>query len=269
MDNVIIRILAVEAYKLRRGRALFLVPSAVVAANAVLFFGMSLAVEGDFFGVPSGFYISSASIGWAMNLVAVVAAIITAFQISNEFAMGTVKNLWTQPLSRQSWFGAKVLFACSVVSFLILASIFTLLILSSIKYRFNDLVENRLLIHSAADMWFRLINTSLLTLWSCIALVSSVAAISSFCNRPGTSISFTFGLGFSMMILSVFPPIRPFLLYTYIQLPFEQMTAMSKGLPLPLPWGELIWKSLLVPGIYMAVSLFTGQFIIRRKEIGS
>ncbi len=45
------------------------------------------------------------------------------------------------------------------------------------------------------------------------------------------------------------------------------MTAMSKGLPLPLEWGELIWKTLACAGSWLAVSCAVGHAIIARKEI--
>jgi hypothetical protein len=70
-----------------------------------------------------------------------------------------------------------------------------------------------------------------------------------------------------MTALSVFPPVRPYLLTTYIGAPSEQMVAMSKGLPLPFEWKDLAWRTVATGVVWAAVSYVAGRRIVSRKEI--
>lgn len=86
-------------------------------------------------------------------------------------------------------------------------------------------------------------------------------------NRPGSAIAVVVLLAVALTVVAVFKPARPFILTSAISMPFEQMTAMSKGLPLPLEWGDLVWKTLVCAGSWLVLSCAAGHAIIARKEI--
>jgi ABC-type transport system involved in multi-copper enzyme maturation permease subunit len=116
-------------------------------------------------------------------------------------------------------------------------------------------------------MWKGYLLSFVLTLVSLWAVVAVTAMISALMNRTGSAIAVTVLLAVALSVVAVFRPAAPFLLTSAVSLPFEQITAMSKGLPLPLEWGGLAWRTLACAGGWLAVSLAAGHLIIARKEI--
>jgi len=108
-----------------------------------------------------------------------------------------------------------------------------------------------------------------LTLWGLWAVVAVISMMACLFNHPGGAIAAGLGLGLLMTILAVFAEVRPYLLNTLVALPAEQMAAMAKGLPLPLAWGQLVRRTMIGAGVWMAVSLIIGYHLIARKEITS
>jgi len=100
-------------------------------------------------------------------------------------------------------------------------------------------------------------------------MTAVVGMIASLFSNPGGAIAAGLGVGILMMVLTAFEPARPFLLTHYVTSPFEQMISMSKGLPLPLEWKQLIIRGLAIPFGWMVVTFFIGQRIISSKEISS
>ncbi len=260
-------ILSAEVYKLRRSRARFLIPVILVLLTIFLFIGLSAAAERNFIGIPSGFYIASASLGWMVNIIVLALVVIASFQISNEFAMGTVKSAWVRPVARSTWLTAKTLYLYLITGILLFSIAILVIILAWIKFDLTDLMEKNYLIHSAWNMGGKFFLVLALTFWTLCAVVSFATAISTLFYRPGSAIATILTFSLLMAILGIFPVLKGFLLSTYISLPFEQMAAMTKGLPLPLSWSNLVWRTLSVSGVYMIVSVAAGQLIIARKEI--
>ncbi len=261
------KIIAAEYFKLRRRRSSWIIPLLVLAFSAAVFFALDFTVRRTFIGVPSGFYLASSTINWTSTIVQFVAVIAICFHISREFALGTVKSTWVRPLTRSSWYAGKIISGGAAVSVLFLLIVVVIVGLAGLRFGFTDLMEKDYLIHSAGSLSWSLILSLALYLWALWALVAVMALIAALVNHPGGAIAAGVGLGFLMTILAVFSELRPFLLSTYLSLPLNQMVAMSKGLPLPLEWGELVWRTLLGAGDWMAVSLLLGFQVIKRKEI--
>ena len=57
------------------------------------------------------------------------------------------------------------------------------------------------------------------------------------------------------------------MLTTYLALPCEQMVAMSKGVPLPLEWGDLVWHTLAAGGAWGVGAYLIGRRVVQKKEI--
>lgn len=267
MIKEIVMIVGAEIYKLRRVKSVFIIPAFLIITGAALFYGLGTAVEHNYVGVPGAFYISAASLGWNVRLVALAAVIISAFQISNEFAMGTVKSVWSQPISRRVWFNAKLLFLLVLVFIMAAAALVETLILAAIKYDFSDLTEKEFLVHSSGFLWGRTAASFALTLWSLFAVTAVAASISSLFNRPGSAISVILGGGIVMTALGVFPGLNRYLLTTFITLPLEQLAAVTKGLHPPLTWSDLTLRTIAVPGCYAAVMVLIANAAANRKEI--
>ncbi|HMA77493.1 MAG TPA: ABC transporter permease [Candidatus Krumholzibacteriaceae bacterium] len=260
-------IISTEIYKLRRNKMRFVVPAAFFLLTIFLFIGLSAAAVRSYFGLPNGFYLTSAGLSWLINIIVLFLVIITSFQISNEFAMGTVKSVWVSPVSRRAWLSGKIIYLCLIAALLLFCSTILLLLLSWIKFGLTDLAEKNYVIHSASSLGLRLILVLSLTLITLFAVVCFASAISTLFCRPGSSIAMLLSIGFLMMVIGILPVLKGFLLITYISSPLEQMTAMAKGLPLPFSWSELIMQTLIVSGVYMIISISAGQLLITKKEI--
>ena len=261
------RIISAELVSLRRRRSTFVLPAVLLALATIVYFGLETGARNNWFGLPSGFFVAASAIGWLANVVVLVVVVLTSFLISQEYALGTVKSAWVRPLSRQGWFTGKVLYACGVVTVLYILAIVLVVILAALRSGFVDLMEKDYLVHTAGSMGLRLALTSALVLFTIWSTVIVTAAFASRINHPGGAIAVVTGIGVALMALSVFPPVRPFLLTTYIGLPSEQMVAMSKGLPLPFEWGDLVWRTLAAGALWACVAYFAGRKIVKAREI--
>ena len=265
----IFRIVSGELVSQRRRRSTFVLPAVLLLLAAFVYFGLETGARNNWFGLPSGFFVAASSIGWLANVVVLIVVVLTSFLISQEYALGTVKSAWVRPLSRQGWFTGKLLYACGVVTLLFLTAVVVVVVLAVLRLGFVDLMEKDYLIHTAGSMELCLALTSALVLYTIWSTVIVTAALSSRINHPGGAIAVVTGIGVALMALSVFPPIRPFLLTTYIGLPSEQMVAMSKGLPLPFEWGTLVWRTLVTGAIWAFVAYLAGLRIVKSRQITS
>lgn len=267
MRSDIQRVLSAEWLKLKKRRTTIIIPVIVVALAIVMFFAVAYAAGRDWVGVPSGFYLASSTAGWLVNILGFLGIIMTCFHISGEFSLGTVKPAWVRPVSRGGWYSAKVISVSAAAGFLFLLAVLVVVLLSGFRFGFTALMEKDYMIHSAASQGLRFVLVVVLTLWALWAVISVAGFIAAIFNRPGSAIAVSVGLAFVMTMFGVFRSARPFLLSSCLTLPFEQMTAMTKGIPLPLNWWTLTWRTVLCAGIWMAATCAAGHFIIKRKEI--
>ena len=267
MANELKKVLSAEWFKARGRKTTFILPALAVLSSVVLFFTVGYAAGRDWIGLSSGFYIASVSMGWMVNAMAFLAVVMTGFMISGEFAMGTVKPAWTRPVSRRNWYFGKLIACSAGVAFLFLASLVAIVLLAGLRFGYTDLMEKDYLVHSSADMWRSLLVSSALTIWSLWSAVAATSVAAAFFNRPGGAIVTAVAVSFAMALLAVIPAARPLLLTTCLTQPFEQMTAMSKGLPLPVEWGTLAWRTAACAGVWTLVSVLAGSAAIKKKEI--
>ncbi len=244
-----------------------IVPLVTAAFAIVVSLGLGLAAQRAWLGMPSGFYMTAAAARWMINVLVLLSIVITCFHISREFAFGTVKPAWSRPVTRHAWYTGKVISACAIVTVLFAVVIFCIIAVSALRFGFNDLMEKDYLVHSAASMGGKLACTAVLTLWSLWAVTVVTAMLAVLFNHPGGGIAASLGLGLLMTVLGIFPPVRPFLLGTFINMPLEQMVAMSQGLPLPFEWSRLVLWTIVGGGAWLTAGLILGVLFIRRKEI--
>jgi hypothetical protein len=150
---------------------------------------------------------------------------------------------------------------------LFIITVAVIIALTATAFRFTDLMEKNFLIHAARSLWGKLTVTVLLSLIALWAVSTVVSMIAVFFNHPGGAIGAGLGLGMLLVVLGVFPSTRPFLLTTCIAQPVEQMAAMSKGIPLPLTWGTLIWRTAACSTAWIIAAFCIGAWWIRKKEI--
>jgi len=267
MMNEILRIVSAEKYKLVRRRSIIILPIGVILLSSAVFLTVDFATQRDWIGVSSGFYLASTAIGWMVNIIALLTVIFASFQVSGEFALGTVKPAWIRPVSRSAWFMGKLLSVSAYASILFLISLVTIISLASIKYGFSDLMEKDYLIHSVRTLSGRLVQSSMLTLLSLISLSIVTGMVATLFMRPGSTIAVLVILSFAMSVIAIFEQAGPYLLSNALINPFQQMKVMSKGLPLPYEWNDLIWRNAASAGVYLVLSLISGIWIINKKEI--
>ena len=265
----IARVLSAEVLKMRRRRSTFVLPSIVVALAVLIYFGLDVGARNHWFGVPSGFFVASSAIGWINSSLVLVSVLVTAFVVSQEYALGTVKSAWVRPVRRSGWFDAKLITAAGIVTALFVAAVAVVVVLAAVKLGYGDLMEKDYLVHPAGSLGARMALTTGLTLFGLWSATAVTAALAARLNHPGGTIAAALGLGIAMTALSMFPPLRPVLLTTYLGLPSEQMVAMSKGLPLPLEWGDLVWRTLAAAGAWGVAAYAIGRWSVQKKEITS
>ena len=267
MITEIKKVLQAEKVKFRRKRTTWFVPAAVALMTLLVFLAIAYIIARNYAGIPSGFYLASSISGYMINIIGLLAMIITCFQISGEFALGTVKPAWVKGLSRHGWLAGKVVSAAMAVTALFLITVVVSLICAGARYGFTDLMEKDFMVHTSAALWKGYLISTALTIFSLLAVVTVTSMLAAYFNRPGSAIAVAVLIAVALTVVSFFKPVSPFLLTSAINMPFEQMTAMSKGLPLPLEWGELVWKTLACAGSWLVVSCAAGHAIIARKEI--
>jgi ABC-type transport system involved in multi-copper enzyme maturation permease subunit len=261
------KVISAEWLKLKRRRTTIVVPLLVAALAMIMIVGLEFAARREWVGVPSGFYLSAATVSWMVNFVLLLSLVIGSFMISQEFVLGTVRSCWVRPLTRRAWFTGKAISACAIVAALFAIVVLIAVLFSLFRIGFDDLTEKSYVVHSASSLGWRFVLTALLTMWSLIAVTALVTAVAALFNHPGASIATVLALGVTMSVLTIFPVVRPFLLNTIVMSPTEQMVAMSKGLPLPHAWDTLLWRSLLGGAAWMIAAVWLGDHIVRRKEI--
>jgi ABC-type transport system involved in multi-copper enzyme maturation permease subunit len=267
MTGEIRKVLLAEKVKLRGKKTTWFVLAALAVMTLLVFMAIAYAASRDWAGIPSGFYLASSTSGWMINVTGLLAMIITCFQISGEFALGTVKPAWVKGLSRSGWLSGKMVTAAIAVTAVFLVIVAVSLISAGTKYGFADLKEKDFVVHTSAALWKGYLLCASLTLFSLWAVVTVTSVLAAHFNRPGSAIAVAVLVAVALTVVAVFKPARPFLLTSAISLPFEQMTAMSKGLPLPLEWGELAWRTIACAGCWLVLSCAAGYMIIARKEI--
>lgn len=265
----IYRVVSAEVLKLRRRRSTFVLPSIVIAMAVLIYFGLEVGARNHWFGLPSGFFVASSAIGWIANAMVLVVVVVTSFIVSQEYALGTVKSVWVRPVRRSGWYSAKLLTAAGAVTALFVAAAAVVVALAAARSGFTDLMEKDYLVHTARSLGVRMALTTGLTLFAVWSVTAVTSALAARLNHPGGAIAAALGLGIAMTALSVFPAVRPFLLTTYLGLPSEQMVAMSKGLPLPLEWGDLVWQTLAAGGAWGLAAYLVGRWVVKKKEITS
>jgi len=267
MTGEIVKVLLAERVKVARRKSTWIAPVLVALMTFLVFLIAAVTISKNFAGIPSGFYLASSISGWMIKITGLLAIIITCFQISGEFALGTVKPAWVKGLSRHGWLAGKTVSAAAAVTVLFLIIVIISITSAGAKYGFSALMEKDYVVHTAAALWKGYALCSALTLFSLWSVVTVTSMLAAWFNRPGSAIAVAVLLAVGLAILDVVGSVRPFLLTSSISTPFEQMTAMSKGLPLPLEWGDLVWRTLACAGGWLAASSAAGHMIIARKEI--
>lgn len=267
MRSDVIRVFAAEVMKAKRRKSLYITPALTILISVLLFFSIDFAASRDWIGVSSGFYLASSSIGWIVNMVSFLAVMMTCFRISGEFAMGTVRSVWVRPVGRVEWYFGKLLSVMTGVTAHFVLAVLVITLLAWIKTGYTDLMEKDYLVHSVSSLGLRFVLVSILTLWSLLSTVAVAAFAASIFNRPGGAIATVIGMSLVMTMISIFPTFKPFLLTTCLSLPFEQMTLMSKGLPLMLDWNSLVLRTFVCAGAWMGLSMAGAIAVLKKKEI--
>jgi ABC-type transport system involved in multi-copper enzyme maturation permease subunit len=267
MRNDVGKVVGAEWFKLKRRRWTYVLLALAGVLSIAMFLALEYAARRDWIGIPSGHFVTASVAGWLTTVMMIVAVIIPAFLISQEFALGTVKSTWVRPVTRGRWFTAKVVVAASAVGALFVVAFAITALLALTRLGFSDLVEKNYTIHTAPSLNGRLLMTVGLTVWTLCAATVFAAALAVMFKHAGGAIAAGLGAGVAMMVLGVVPPLRPLLLTTHVSMPWEQMIAMSKGLPLPVEWGRLLWQTLAGAGVWMAVAFVIGQRVVHTKQI--
>lgn len=261
------KIVGAESFKLRKQKTSYVVPIVVMLLGILLFVVLEFTARRNWIGVPSGHFVAASVISWMGNVMMLLVVLMTSFMISQEFALGTVKSTLVRPVTRGQWYTAKVCTAAASLSGLFVLVVGVVIVLAVSRLGLTDLTEKNYVVHTAQSLTLRLVLSVGLTIVALWAATIFVALVAGLFNHPGGTIAMALGAGVLMMVLSAFPAVRPFLLTTYVSSPWEQMVAMSKGLPLPFEWVTLTWQTLVGAGVWMVIAFALGQRIVRKKEI--
>ncbi len=261
------KVLAAEAYKLRRQRAPYVLTAMVVLLAVLMYFVFEFTARRNWMGVPSGHFVSASALGWMTTVMTLLAIVLTSFLVAQEFAQGTVKSTWVRPVTRRKWYAAKIVTAASSATgfFLLAAAVITLLAL--VRLGFSDLLEKNYVVHTAGSLTARLILTTGLTIWGLWAVCTVVGVVAGWICHPGGTIATSIGIGIVLTVVGAFEVAQPFVVTTCVSAPFEQMVAMTKGLPLPHEWNDLVKMTLACGGAWMIAAFVLGQQLMKNKDV--
>ena len=261
------RVMSAEWLKLRKSRATLTGLVIYLVVILVLYLTYYVAVRRSFMGIPSGFYLSGATLSAAVTPLAFVGVLLVALSLGREFSSGTIHLVWTRPISRLGWLGGKVLSnVIHLKSFLVLTLVIVIAAAGT-QFGFSSLMEKDYLIHSAGSLWWSLLFVIVLTWIALIATVSFVCVPALYIASPGVTIAVCVAGGFVLQMAAGWDELRPFLLPTYLSSPLAQFVAMSKGLPLPEEWGVLTRTCLLGSAAWMLAGWLWAAWIVKRKEV--
>jgi ABC-type transport system involved in multi-copper enzyme maturation permease subunit len=261
------RTIAAEWFKLRKSQTTPVGLLVYLAILAVLYFTYEVAAQQSFIGIASGFYIAGAVTSAATMPLAFVALLLVSFSVGREFSQGTVQMIWVKPISRGGWFmGKTITSACHVSVFVCLTFLITI-VAAGLQFGFTDLMEKDYLIHAESALWWQFVLLAGLTWLAVIAVAVAAAIPALYLGSPGGAVTVSIVVAFMLQMASGWETVSPFLLSTYLAEPLQQFEAMSKGLPLPWTWGELVRTCLVGSIVWIGVCWLWAWQIVRRKEV--
>jgi ABC-type transport system involved in multi-copper enzyme maturation permease subunit len=241
--------------------------AATVLAAILLYFVFEYTAHRNWMGVPSGHFVAASALAWITTAMSLLAVVITSFLVASEFSMGTVKAAWVRPVARKPWYAAKIVTASGAVSgFFLLAAAFVLLFAVS-RLGFSDLLEKDYVVHPVSSLNARLAVAVALTVWGLFAVCAAAGFVAGWVGHAGGAIATSIGFGIVFSLAGSFEAARPFLVTTCVSAPFEQMVAMTKGLPQPYDWNNLVLSTIVCGGAWMAATLTAGAQLIHKKDI--
>ena len=259
--------IAAEAFKLKRQRAPYFLTAMVVLVAVLMFFFFDFTARRNWMGVPSGHFVAASTLLWMTTVMTLLGIVLTSFLVAQEFALGTVKAAWVRPVTRRKWYTAKIVTAAmSTTGFFLLAAIVVLLF-ALVRVGFSDLLEKTYVVHTAGSLTGRMFLAIGLTIWGLWAVCAVAGVVAGWICHPGGAIATSIGIGIILMVAGAFPVMRPFVVTTCVSAPFEQMVAMSKGLPLPYEWKNLVITVLVFGGVWMSAAFVLGQQLMQRKDV--
>jgi len=261
------RTIAGEWLKLRKSRTTPVGLLVYLAIFAVLYITYVVAARESFMGIQSGFYIAGAAVSAATTPLAFVALLLVSFSLGREFSQGTVQMVWSKPITRGGWLLGKIGTSAFHVSVFVVLTFVIAVVAAGLQFGFADLMEKDYLIHAQSALWWRFALLAALTWLAVIAVVVATAIPALYLGSPGGAVTVSIVIGFALQMAGGWDNISPFLLSTYLMEPLQQFVAMSKGLPLPLTWGELVRTCLIGSVVWIGLCWVWAWQIVRRKEV--
>jgi hypothetical protein len=259
--------LIAERFKLRRQIAPYVLTALVGLLAVLMYLVFELTTRRNWMGVPSGHYVAASALGWMTTVMTLLAVVVTSFLVAQEFAIGTVKATWVRPIARRKWYAAKIVTAAAAASGFFLLASTIVIIFAAARLGYADLLEKDYVVHPVSSLNARLILSVALTVWGLWAVCAAAGLVAAWVRHPGGAIAASIGIGIVLTVVGAFETVRPFVVTTCVSAPFEQMVAMSKGLPLPYEWNDLVTMTLGCGGVWMAVAFAAGAQLTHRKDI--
>lgn len=261
------RTIAAEWLKLRKSRATPVGLLVYLVIFAVLYIAYAVAARESFMGIESGFCIAGAAASAACTPLAFVALLLVSFSLGREFSQGTVQMVWSKPMVRGYWLMGKISTSAFHVSVFVCLTFVVAVIAAGLQFGFTDLMEKNFLIHAEPALWWRFALLAGLTWLAVIAVVVASAIPALYFGSPGGAVTVSIVAGFALQLAGGWDTAGPFLLSTYLAEPMQQFVAMSKGLPLPQAWGDLVGRCLIGSIAWIGVCGAWAWLIVRRKEV--
>lgn len=261
------RTMAAEWLKVRKSRATPVGLLVYLAIFAVLYITYVVAARESFMGIQSGFYIAGAATSAASTPLAFVALLLVSFSLGREFSQGTVQMIWPKPITRGGWLLGKLGLSVFHVSVFVWLTFVMAVVAAGLQFGFTDLMEKDYLIHAESALWWRFLLLAALTWLAVVAVVIAAAIPALYIGSPGGAVTVSIVIGFALQMAGGWDMISPFLLSTYLADPLQQFVAMSKGIPLPLSWGELVQTCLIGSVVWIGLCWLWAWQIVRRKEV--
>jgi ABC-type transport system involved in multi-copper enzyme maturation permease subunit len=261
------RTVVAEWFKLKKSRAAPIGILVYLVVLAILYFTYEIAARESFIGIESGFYIVGAVTSATTLPLAFVALFLVSFSLGREFSQGTVQMVWARPIPRTGWLLGKAITNGYHLSVFVAFTFIITIIVAGMRFGFTDLMEKDYLIHAEAALWGRFALLAALTWLAAVAVAIAAMIPALYLGNPGGALTVSTVAGFVLQMAGGWDAASPFLLSTYLSGPLQQFVAMSKGLPLPQTWSELVRTCLIGTIAWIGVCWLWAWQIVRRKEV--
>lgn len=254
-----------EWLRLATARSVWLLPLAALAGLAYAY-SLGVAAERGLFGAPTGFYLAAGGATGAAMTCAAVGALLAASSVGSDFASGVARTALCRPLSRASWFGARLLALATGLMLVLLAACGGTLLAGQLRFGLGAVREGSYVLAPASLLLVQLCAAVASCLLGQTVSVAAGGVLGMVWGRPGPAVASTAVAGAGLLAFGRWPEVAAFLPTTFLTAGLDRVTQLSQGLA-TLYATDVAPRALSVFAGWLVVLLAVGFVVLHHKDI--